>query len=320
MDEQKLREHIFGKITELKENGYAYIDLVDIGFITEKEILRMQEICMNYYYKYFTDRGLALEDIEIDLTKKMEKNPYFKQPKDSPMFKAMYGAVSKAGKEYINTRRPANAMGCGMGKATSAPEVYHDKELCAFTEKFRPLYNALYQSPVKRHLARFGLKLPHSTSRDMMSHVDMCYCKEYRDNLPKMSSPDDPKSFGPYADDGRIIRVQSVLGLSNSSSGWYGYEKSHTKYSEIGDALGWPGIKHGPQPVSTNILKKLGLQRVDIPTKIGRWILWNSGIVHGNSVCKNTTPRLVKYLNFRADEKDTTADKIIGLGNQPNEK
>jgi hypothetical protein len=68
------------------------------------------------------------------------------------------------------------------------------------------------------------------------------------------------------------------------------------------------------------LVKNSFFRQVDIPTKIGRWILWNSGIVHGNSVCKNTTPRLVKYLNFRADEKDTTADKIIGLGNQPNEK
>jgi len=316
-NQDKLRTLIFEKVEQLKEKGYAYFDLIEMGFFTKEEIFRMQNICMNYYYKYFTDRDLTMDKIKIDLMKKTVTNRYFKQPKSSKMFKAMYGDVSKAGNEYINCRRPANAMNCGMGRATSQPEVYHDKELCEFTERFRPLYNTFYRGPVKRNLARFGLKLPHKTSKDMVAHVDMSYCKEYRDNPPKMKDADDPISYAPYDADGRPMRIQGVLGLSDSDAGWYGYEKAHTKYKEIGDALHWPGIKKSPQPVPLKILQKLGLKRVDIPTKLGRWIIWNSGIVHGNSACRNTTPRLVKYINFMADKINTTATSITGLGNQP---
>ena len=316
--EEILRKIIFEKVTQFKEKGYAYFDLMDMGFFTKEEILRMQNICMRYYYKYFTDRGLAVSDIKVDLTKKTNTNPYFKQPKDSDMFKAMYGAVSKAGKEYINCRRPANAMNCGMGRATSQPEVYFDKELCAFTERFRSLYNTFYRGPVKRNLARFGLKLPHKTSKDMVAHVDMSYCEEYRTQPPTMKAADDPVSYAPYAADGRPMRIQGVLGLSDSDAGWFGYEASHLKYKEIGDALDWPGIKKSPQPVPIAVLEELGLKRVDIPTKLGRWIIWNSGIIHGNSACSNTTPRLVKYINFMADKSNTTATTIMGLGNQPN--
>ena len=317
---EELRKLIYEKISDLKEKGYAYFDLLDMGFFTKEEMLRMQAICMGYYYKYFTNRGLSLEDIEIDLGEKMETNCYFKQPKNSMMFKAMYGAISKDGVEYMNCRRPANAMSCGMGSATSQPEVYFDEELCAFTERLRPLYNTLYRGPVKRNLARFGLKLPYAGSKDMVAHVDMSYCKEYRNQPPKMKDADDPVSYAPYASDGRPMRIQSVLGLSDSDAGWYGYEKAHTKYKEIGDALNWPGIKKAPQPVPVDILNELGLKRVDIPTKLGRWIIWNSGIVHGNSACRDTTPRLVKYINFMADKKNTTATSIMGLGNQPNGK
>ena len=35
------------------------------------------------------------------------------------------------------------------------------------------------------------------------------------------------------------MRIQGVMGLSNSESGWYGYEGSHLKYDEIGDGIGW---------------------------------------------------------------------------------
>ena len=58
-------------------------------------------------------------------------------------------------------------------------------------------------APVKRHLERFGLKLPHSKSKDMRTHVDMSYCKEYRDIPPDTYSPDDPASYGPYTKNNR---------------------------------------------------------------------------------------------------------------------
>ena len=319
-NKEELRTLIFEKVSDLKEKGYAYFDLIEMGFFTKEEILHMQNICMNYYYKYFTDRGLTMGEIKVDLTKKTVSNNYFKQPKNSKMFKAMYGDVSKAGNEYINCRRPANAINCGMGRATSQPAVYYDEELCAFTERFRPLYNTFYRGSVKRNLSRFGLKLPHKTSKDMVAHVDMSYCKDYRETPPKMKDADDPVSYAPYAADGRPMRIQGVLGLSDSDAGWYGYPGAHKKYKEIGDALDWPGIKKSPQPVPVEILEQLGLKRVDIPTKLGRWIIWNSGIVHGNSACQNTTPRLVKYINFMADNKNTTATHITGLGNQPKGK
>ena len=318
MDAKQLKPRLMEKMVQLKEKGYAYFDLLEMGYFTKDELLRMQKLCMDHYYQFFLDRGLTMNDIQIDLTKKSSNNAYFKQPKDSKMFKAMYGQVSKTGKEYINCRAPANAMGCGMGRATSEPAVYLDSELNIFSESLRPLYNAIYQSPTKRHLTRFGLKLPYSKSKDMVAHVDMSYCKKYRNNPPKTRDPDDPISLAPYLACGRPVRIQTVLGLSDSAAGWYGYEGAHTKYAEIGDALGWPGIKHSPQPVPVDLLeKKLGLTRVDIPTKLGRMIIWNCGIVHGNSACKDTTPRLVRYINFQADKEDSVATNIFGLGNQP---
>ena len=319
-DHQELRELIFEQVKSLKEKGYAYFDLIELGYFTEAEMLEMQDICLNYYYKYFTDRGIAREDIEIDINKTMTENPYFKQPRDSPMFKAMYGDISKAGNEYINCRNPANAMNCGMGRATSLKEVYYDHKLIEYTERMRPLYNSLYRHPVKRHLARFGLKLPHKSSKDMMAHTDMSYCQDVKENGAPLKDADDPVCKAPYTNEGISMRIQSVLGLSNSTSGWYGYEGSHLKYNEIGEAIEWPGLKRSPQQVPIKVLENLGLKRVDIPTKLGRLIVWNCGIVHGNSPCKDTKPRLVKYINYMPDTENTTADRIIGLGNQPNEE
>ena len=315
---QETRESILEQVKSLYENGYACFDLIKMGYFTKEDILEVQETCMESYYKYFTDRGIARADVEIDLTKKMETNQYFKQPKDSPMFKAMYGDISKAGNEYINCRNPANAMNCGMGRATSQKEVYYNKELNDFTERLRPLYNALYRHPIRRHLARFGLKLPHKNSKDMVAHTDMSYCKEVRDHGTVLRNADDPIARSPYTKKGINTRIQSVLGLSDSESGWYGYAGSHKKYNEIGEALDWPGIKTAPQNIPIEILETLGLKRVDIPNKLGQLIIWNCGVVHGNSTCKDK-PRLVKYINFQPDLENTTGDRIVGLGNQPTE-
>ena len=317
--EQNLQELIFTQVKNFCEKGYAVFDLVEIGYFSKEDILEVQETCMESYYKYFTDQGILRKDIEVDLTKKMKTNPYFKQPKDSPMFKAMYGDISKAGNEYINCRNPANAMNCGMGRATSQREVYHNKSLNDFTERLRPLFKSLYRQPVKRHLERFGLKLPHKTSKDMVVHTDMSYCREVVVDGAILKDADDPTARAPYSKKGTNMRIQSVLGLSNSDSGWYGYPGSHKKYNEIGDAIGWPGLKKAPQQIPVEVFENLGLERVDIPTKIGRLIIWNCGIAHGNSACKDTNPRLVKYINYMPDTEDTVADRIVGLGNQPTE-
>ena len=71
------------------------------------------------------------------------------------------------------------------------------------------------------------------------------------------------------------------------------------------------------QIIPKKILENLGLTRVDVSSKFGRLLLWNCGIAHGNSSCRNTTPRLVMYINYQPNNNDTSADKIIGLGNQP---
>ena len=110
----------------------------------------------------------------------------------------------------------------------------------------------------------------------------MSYCKEFATHAPPMKDADEAAAFAPYSDNGIASRIQSVLGLSNSDSGWYGYEGSHKKYSEIGTGINWPGKTRRPQVVPVGVLNDLGLQRVDVSTKIGRLIVWNCGIVHGN--------------------------------------
>ena len=66
-------------------------------------------------------------------------------------------------------------------------------------------------------------------------------------------------------------------------------------------------------------MKELGLKRVNIPSKFGQAIIWTCGLPHGNTVCESI-PRLTLYVNYQPDETDTVADRIIGLGNQPNEE
>ena len=313
----EIKEYLKTSITSLRDRGYMTLDLVRIGIFTKEEIQEMQEICMAEYYKYFTDRGIKLADIKIDLTKKLEKNPYFRQGKDSAMFKAMYGQKTKDGREYINTRAPANAMNCGMGSATSQKSTYYHPRLNELRERLRPLMTALYQSPVKRHLTRFGIKLP--PAKDMQLHTDMSYIEDNRDGVTEMRAADDPVSYHPYDDKDRFQRLQFIIGLNNSDAGWYGYEGAHQKYAEIGDGINWPGKTKTIQKIPIKLMKTLGLKRVDIPTRFGEAVIWNCGLPHGNSACSKV-PRLVLYVNYQSDTEQTTADRIMGLGNQPTEK
>ena len=303
--------------TRLKNEGVVTINLVEEGIFTIDEIFEIQQTCMSEYYKYFTDRGLNLEDIEIDLDNEMTNNPYFRQPKDSKMFKAMYGHINKKGKEYINTRVPANIMNNGMGSATSPKSVYYNERLNELREKLRPLMTKLYGSPVKRHLSRFGLKLP--VSKDMALHTDMSYIREYKDTLPNMKDADDPVAYHTFDKNGVYQRLQCLIGLNNSDAGWYGYGGAHNLYAEIGEKLNWPGKTTSFQKIPIKLMKELGLKRVNIPTKLGEAVIWSCGIPHGNTACKKI-PRLVAYINYQPDNEQTTAECIIGLGNQPTEK
>ena len=309
-----IRSKIFKILEEIEKNGFIELDLVELKIFTEKEILEMREICMSEYYKYFIERGVQMKDLEIDLTKALDINKYFKQPKDSKMFKAMYGHITADGREYINTRKPANAKDCGMGLATSQISTYYNERLNEFKERIRPLMNILYGGPVKRHLSRFGLKLP--PSKDMQLHTDMSYMKEYKEELPEERNADDPVSYHPYSNTGKPQRYQMIIALNDSDSGWYGYAGAHKKYNDIGDELGWPGKTKTLQRISPDIMKKLDLERVEITSKIGKAIIWNCGIPHGNLACRKI-PRLTLYVNYQPDKEDTVADKIIGLGNQP---
>jgi len=295
---------------ELNKNGFVFFD----NALSEEDIQTAQEICMQHWYAYFTERGLSQEDIKVDFNKKGNTNPYFPCKRGTPMHKAMYGMTSKAGKEYLNTRKPANSQGCGMGRATSQPEVYHDETLLAIREKFRPVFNKLYNSQTCLHLERFGLKLPIKTSKDMVCHTDMSYVEQYQQTSPPPRNLMDPVSYAPYSDDGRPQRLQAVLCLSDSDAGWYGYRGAHLKYKEIGDKLGWPGVTKSIQKIEPEMLEDLGLERVDIPSKRGRLIIWNCGIPHGNSRARKTTPRLALYINYHPYSKDCVAPKVVGLG------
>ena len=304
-------------VWSLRDKGYMSINLIDIGILTESEVTEMREICMSEYYKFFTDKGIDPATIKIDLNSEMKTNPYFKQSKDSAMFKAMYGSKTKDGREYINTRLPANAMNCGMGSATSQKSTYYHPRLNELREKLRPLMTALYQSPVKRHLTRFGIKLP--PGKDMQLHTDMSYIEANRNGVEENRNAEDPVSYYPYNNDGKFQRLQFIIGLNNSDAGWYGYEGAHQKYAEIGDELNWPGKTKTIQKIPIKLMKTLGLKRVDIPTRFGEAVIWSCGLPHGNSACSKV-PRLVLYVNYQPDTEQTTADRIMGLGNQPTEK
>ena len=99
---------------------------------------------------------------------------------------SMYGHKDKYGKHYNNTRVPANATNCGMGSATSQIKTYQNETLCEYRERLRPLMRSLYRGPVKRHLSRFGLKLPPSKKTQL--HTDMSYGETYK-NTPPLQNP-----------------------------------------------------------------------------------------------------------------------------------
>jgi hypothetical protein len=308
------KEYIRASFTSLATDGYMVIDLVKLQYFSLDEIVDMQKMCMNDYYDYFIDRGISEDELLIDLNKEMSENKYFKQPRDSNMFKAMYGNTTKDGKEYINTRSPANATNCGMGSATSQRKTYFNTKMNVYRERLRPLMRALYGSPVKRHLSRFGIKLP--PSKDMQLHTDMSYIREYKDLAPPPRDPDDAVAYHSFSNDGKAQRYQMIIALNDSDSGWYGYPGAHLKYDEIGDILEWPGKTRTVQVISPKVMKDVGLSRVDIPSKIGQAVIWNCGIPHGNTKCCKI-PRLTLYVNYQPDKTDTVADTIIGLGNQP---
>ena len=87
--------------TSLRDKGYMRLNLIEMGILKESEVTEMQQICMSEYYKFFTDKGIDPATIQIDLNSEMKSNPYFKQPKDSAMFKAMYGQKTKDGQKNI---------------------------------------------------------------------------------------------------------------------------------------------------------------------------------------------------------------------------
>ena len=304
---------------ELKENGFTYIDLLESNIIDKKDLKLARKRCLKYWYDYFISKGLTKEELKIDFKNKTNNTQYLKQPKESKMFKALYGHKKKNGDFYINTRKPAVSQNDGMGLATSQPEVYKDKKLIKLKERLRPIFNGVYGSKTHLHLSRFGLKLPFKESKDMVLHTDMSYIEDFKNKKPLRRDINDPVSYAPYSDDNIDQRIQSLLCLSDSDSGWYGYKKSHLKYSEIGDKLNWPGKTTRLQIIPKKILENLGLTRVDVSSKFGRLLLWNCGVAHGNSLCRNTTPRLVLYINYQPNIKDSSAKKIIGLGNQPKE-
>jgi len=76
-------------VWSLQDKGYMRLNLIEMGILKESEVAEMREICMSEYYKFFADRGIDPATIQIDLNSEMKTNPYFKQPKDSAMFKAM---------------------------------------------------------------------------------------------------------------------------------------------------------------------------------------------------------------------------------------
>ena len=62
MDE--IRDYINDAFRSLGENGFMVLDLVKLQYFTMDDIYIMQELCMNDYYSYFTER-VDLKDIKI---------------------------------------------------------------------------------------------------------------------------------------------------------------------------------------------------------------------------------------------------------------
>ena len=67
MSETKLQELIFKQVKSFYEKGYAFFDLIEMGYFSKEDILEVQSTCMESYYKYFTDREINRKDVEIDL-------------------------------------------------------------------------------------------------------------------------------------------------------------------------------------------------------------------------------------------------------------
>ena len=294
-------------IQELKISGFTVIDTIALGIFTKDEIEKQLHTCSDYIKKFFEDRDLILD---IDPTRIYKETSISRTKKNSLEYNACY--IQDNGK--LNTRNPAISKGCGMGRATSQKEIYYDKYFVSQTEKLRKTFTLLYDSPVCRHLSRFGYKIPSPDSSDMFTHVDMAYVNS--DELPPPRKLKDPQSYGPYSNDGRPQRLQGVLCLNESDGGFYCYPGAHLLYKEIGEELDFPKPKNSPQALSKDIIEKFNLERKVIPNKPGLLIVWNCAIPHGNTKVINTTPRVVKYINFQPYKKQVQFPRIVGLGNQ----
>lgn len=53
---EELSEYIHKAFTSLAENGYMVLDLVKLEYFTMDDIHILQQLCMDDYYSYFTDR------------------------------------------------------------------------------------------------------------------------------------------------------------------------------------------------------------------------------------------------------------------------
>ena len=58
----------------------------------------------------------------------------------------------------------------------------------------------MYGSNTHLHLSRFGLKLPFKGSKDTVTHTDMSYIKEFKNNYPKRRDINDPISYAPFSE------------------------------------------------------------------------------------------------------------------------
>jgi len=135
----------------------------------------------------------------------------------------------------------------------------------------------------------------------------------YKNRLPGWRKRYDPFSYAPYSNDGVEQRIQCELCLNDSDVCWFAYEGGHKKYDEIGEKMGWPGSKYGVVFLDENMLRGLGLKRIEIPSKCGRMILWNCGIPHGLTKAYNTTPRLAMTINYQCDKENEVGEKRISL-------
>jgi hypothetical protein len=316
-----------------KQHGFIEVDLCSvIANITKDRCESLAQRLCRHINQQVSERGGPADG--IDPSKPVAKSFYnMTARRADPQWTDPFALFKKLPDSKPNTRKPLIASSNGMGLA---PTVYDLEDQVALQEELIPVFQELYKalncphslnedeaSNLTMNLERFGVK--YDPKKDMPCHVDMAFCREKASKpLRDILDISNPQSFQAGQ------RIQCVVHLNTTDSGWYGYgfKDGMPSDSALGDLFQWPGATKRIFQTDESLVRSIGLQRTETSATVGHAIFWSCAVPHGNlPVKKGGAPRIVMYANcvprpLPPGEAPLImkATSVVGLGNHAKNK